>query len=191
MIFGDWVIAKTRDPNWHDAAAQLINDIDPEADVAGLDVEQCQRILALHICGHGESFDERECCDSCANLSALVSEWEDPEEAWAVVRRSTALHPDIPSGPGVYFLADGDTLLKVGVAEDVRTRFRTHRSSNLRLHMLAVVAGGRGVEETVHQRLASVRVAEEREWFRRDHAMLSEVLAEFETRGQLIWRRGC
>lgn len=66
--------------------------------------------------------------------------------------------------------------VKIGMAVDVETRFRTLLASNpFDLEMVAVLPGGRAVERSLHLRFATLRHRDE--WFR-EEGELAEWIAE-------------
>lgn len=86
--------------------------------------------------------------------------------ARSAVRDAFKPAPVVPAGARVYFLqASRSGLIKIGHSSDVESRIASLRTGSPEpLVLLAVMAGGREVEQGLHARFAGARVRGE--WFR-------------------------
>lgn len=180
-VFGDWVLwAMGNRPALTADAHRLVEIVDAYQCIGGLDTEEVYRLVQRYA-AEDEEADQDE---PIAVFRELEDAFLDGDAFTEYVPKSEALG-GVPRGPGVYVLEDGD-LIKVGVSKDVRTRFRDHRVSNLRLRMLAQIHGDETIEQKVHSMLAPSLLPQEREWFRRG-PLLGQVLAWARNCKRLLW----
>lgn len=62
--------------------------------------------------------------------------------------------------PGYIYFAKSDSLLKVGFTTDPKRRIKTHKSSNPRFELLAVLISYKEVETLIHLKYKSVYLKE-------------------------------